>query len=151
MDRVYRWLLAAIPFLAGCEMVQHGTHSLRTTPLVVPGLNSAEDGWRPRIASGDAYHRSPYRTKAKSIWKCQARVECKLYRVFGNENYSYRFVTAYGDTHEHVDEQMCKRISRASAISACVNRPFDGTWPLSKTVGEPIVTCAETPIDPEDG
>lgn len=48
----------AIALCAGCSMTEYNTHSLGTTPLIVPGPwgNTGPGGSRPRPESGDAYH-----------------------------------------------------------------------------------------------
>lgn len=72
--------LIVLALAVGC--VEHGAHSLEVAPLVVPGLNSAVDGWRPRIKSGDAYHSwkpgpkpKPPRTP-RWTWMCGATCKC---------------------------------------------------------------------------
>lgn len=71
-----------LSLLAACSLAPLGTHSLGTSPLEIPGLNGSEDGWKPRVGSGDAYHGSggKPRPPPTTTW-CTARIVCTWPRV----------------------------------------------------------------------
>lgn len=129
--------------LTGCTMTEYGTHSLGTTPFVVPGMNSAEDGWMPRVESDDAY----FKWKEKNAqWECRAWVQCRLER---SDPHKVTFVDAHGETvRGYVKPQVMARAGKA-AKKFC--RSLKYGWDLgADPIGEPYVTCTGTPVANDD-
>jgi hypothetical protein len=66
---------------AACQRSEYGTHSLTASPLEVPGLNSAEHGWRPVRVNNPNYFGnkkdddSPPPSKR---WHCSVTTMCAL-------------------------------------------------------------------------
>jgi len=112
--------------LSGCAT--GGVHSLSAEPFETPD-NAAENGWRPRVASGDAYHgkKKPVPPPKLGYWGCWCTITCRLNR-FGDSEEGDFYISSFENGITWTD---AASDSRKKAVEACSKRNGHVVTPYS--------------------